>query len=103
MDAERRDDGHWHFKLGPVEKWGVGVAAAGAVILGYWLVSSVQTLVTQSAVTNSRLSDLSQQLTDVPELRRQVVELKVRVDQQANRDDQQDESIKELRQVRGLR
>lgn len=110
MDAERRDDGHWHFKLGPIEKGIVALIAAGIVAtagIAYRKFDAqsetLAQLVTQGAVTNSRLSDLSQQLTDVPELRRQVVELKVRVDQQVNRDDQQDGAIKELRQLRGLR
>lgn len=110
MDAERRRDGHWHFKLGPVEKGIAALAVMGIVAvvgIAYRKFdaqgATLATLVTQGAVTNSRLSDLSQQLTDVPELRRQVVELKVRVDQQDNRDDQQDEAIKELRQLRGLR
>lgn len=96
MDLEPKSDGRSHFVLGPVEKWAIVAVATACTALAYWLVSSVQTLVTQAAVTNSRLSDLSQQLTDVPELRRQVVELKVRVDQQET-------DIKELRGTRGLR
>lgn len=96
VDLERKPGGRSHFVLGPVEKWIAGVVATVCVALAYWLVSSVQTLVTQAAVTNSRLSDLSQQLTDVPELRRQVVELKVRVDKH-------DDEISELRDTRSLR
>ncbi|WP_396615514.1 hypothetical protein ACHZ97_14675 [Lysobacter soli] len=96
VDLEPKGDGRSHFVLGPVEKWVAGAIAAACIALAYWLVSSVQTLVTQAAVTNTRLSDLSQQLTDVPELRRQVVELKVRVDKH-------DAEISELRTTRNLK
>lgn len=96
MDLQPKADGRSRFVLGPVEKWIGGVIGAACIALAYWLVSSVQTLVTQAAVTNSRLSDLSQQLTDVPELRRQVVELKVRVDKH-------DDEISELRDTRNLK
>ena len=95
MELQKRD-GHTRFTLGPVEKWVVTVIAAGFLGLAYWLVSSVQTLLTQQAVTNSRLTDLTTQLTDVPELRRQVVELKVRVDKH-------DDEISELRDTRNLK
>lgn len=96
MDLQPHGDGRQSFKLGPVEKWVVGAIGAAMLGGGIWLVGSVQTLITQQAVTNSRLSDLNQQLTDVPELRRQVVELKVRVDKH-------DDEIDELRSTRNLR
>lgn len=56
----------------------------------------IQTLVTQQAVANGALATISAQLTDVPQLRSDVVELKVRVQTL-------EENQKELRSVRGLR
>lgn len=107
MDAERRDDGHWHFKLGPVERVVIAVALTSFMgVLGWMGKSfanrldsqkdSLDKLVTQQAVTSAQLSTLSAQLADVPALTRQMAELRVRVDRH-------DEDLKELRQVRGLR
>lgn len=107
MDLQRENDGHWHFKLGPVEKWGV-TAAAALIVAGIgWFANSVmtrldkqsdrlQTLVTQQAVTSGQIATLSAQLADVPALTREMAETKVQV--QRNTED-----IKELRQTRGLR
>jgi hypothetical protein len=96
MDLQQQGDGRQHFTLGRVEKWIVGAIATAFVAGGLWLVSSVQTLVTQMAVANAQLSSLNNQLSDVPGLSKQVVELKVRVD---NHDDE----IDELRSVRNLK
>lgn len=107
MDLEPQRDGRWHFALGPVEKWIVAVAAAAFLGGGALFVNQVigrldeqndklGTLTTQQAVTNQQLQTLSNQLADVPQLSRQVAELKVRVDRH-------DEDLKELRAVRGLR
>lgn len=93
-DSQRAADGRWHFSVGPVEKWVVGAMGAGILAGGYWLVGSVQTLVTQQAVTNAQLAALNQQLSDVPDLRRSVVELKVRVDKH-------EQEIGEIKQSRG--
>lgn len=107
MDAERRDDGHWHFKLGPVERVAIATALTVFLSLLGWMAKTfaarldrqeqaMQTLVTQQAVANGQLNTLSAQLADVPALTRQMAELRVRVDRH-------DEDLKELRQVRGLR
>lgn len=96
VDLQQQGDGRQHFTLGKVEKWVVGVVGAAFLGGGFWLVSSVQTLVTQMAVANAQLSSLNNQLSDVPGLSKQVVELKVRVD---NHDDE----IDELRSVRNLK
>lgn len=107
MDLDPRDDGHWHVRLGPVEKWFVMGGASLLVICTGAIYSSitgelsetrkeVQTLITQQAVANGQLATLTTQLADVPALTRQMAELRVRVDRH-------DEDIKELRQVRGLR
>jgi hypothetical protein len=114
MDVERQPDGHWHFKLGPVERWVVAALATLLMIaLGLIFTSvtgelkaqgqrqdetnkTLQTVVTQQAVANGQMATLSAQLADVPALTRQMAEIRVRVDRH-------DEDIKELRQVRGLR
>lgn len=107
MDLQRGNDGHWRFHLGPVEKWIVVVVAAAFVSGGYWMVASInaqmnaqnvtlQEVKTQQAVTNAGLGAIAMQLADVPSIRGQVTELKVRVEMQ-------NESIKELKANKGLR
>ena len=96
MEVDRDGTGKWSFHLGPVERWVVGVGGAAIVAAGFWMVGSVQTLITQQAVANAKLTDLTLQLGDMPEIRRQNVELKVRVDKH-------DDEIRELRQTRGLK
>lgn len=96
MDLQPEADGRQHFTLGKVEKWIVSAVATACVAGGLWLVSSVQTLVTQMAVANAQLSVLNNQLSDVPGLSKQIVKLEVRVDKQ-------DTEIAELRAVRNLR
>lgn len=114
VDLERSDSKHWHFALGPVERWVVGIVAvgfiAGLVVIGNWFIQNqneqskgqkeqgekIQTLVLQQAVANGTLSTITTQLTDVPQLRRDVVELKVRVDNL-------EQGQRELRQTRGAR
>lgn len=107
VDLERTDNRHWHFTLGPVEKWVVTIVASafvgGLLLGGRWFAlkvdtqgEKIQTLVTQQAVANGTLANISAQLTDVPQLRSDVVELKVRVESL-------EESTRELRAVRGLK
>lgn len=107
MDAEQLRDGHWHFRLGPVERMVIVVVLAAFVSLLGWMgksfaarldsqKDSLDQLVTQQAVTSAQLTTLSTQLADVPALTSQMAELRVRVDNH-------DEALKELRQVRGLR
>lgn len=96
VDLQPKPDGRMHFSLGPVERW-IAVVIGGAIVaVGYWLVSSMQTVLTQQAVANQQLQTIGAQLTDVPQLRRDVVELRVQVKAH-------DEAIKELRQTRGLK
>lgn len=91
MDLQRAQDGSLHFRLGPVERWVLGAAAALLVFLVGWVFNNfdarlatqdktMQTVVTQQAVTNAQLSTLSQQLSDVPGLTRQMAEIKVQVE-----------------------
>lgn len=107
MDFEERSEGHWHFRLGPVEKW---VVATGAFLLISgcgWFVNTVtgqltelskaqSAQATQLALANQQLSTLTLQLADVPGLSRQVAEMKVQLDRNT-------EDVKELRGTRGLR
>jgi len=106
VDLEPRD-GHLHFSLGPVERWVVGICAAGMVAVLGWFANSITTrldglaeaqgaLKTQQAVANQQLLQLSTQLADVPELTRDIAELKVQTDRNS-------EDIKELRNTRNLR
>jgi hypothetical protein len=91
MDLQRAQDGSLHFRLGPVERYVIGGGAAALVFLTGWVFhnfdnrletgeKTMQTVVTQQAVTNAQLSTLSQQLSDVPGLTRQMAEIKVQVD-----------------------
>jgi predicted outer membrane protein len=78
------------FSLGPVELWVVGIAASSVVGLVSLFASSItsrmeeqgktlQTVVTQQAVTNGQLQTLSAQLADVPALTRTQAEIKVQI------------------------
>lgn len=103
VDLLPTDDGRSHFALGPVEKWVVGIGALAIVSVGGWFVNSVnaqqktlQTLVTQQAVTNNQLTTISGQLLDIPAIRSQSVELKLRIDGL-------EEDVRELRQTKGLK
>lgn len=79
VDLTPQPDGRLHFSLGPIEKW-IAVVIAGAVVsVGVWNVRSVQTLLTQQAVTNSQLSNIAGQMGDVQTVRNDVTELKVRM------------------------
>lgn len=114
MDIERANAGRWHFSLGAVEKWVVGIVAAGFVAGCYWFATNLldelreqkrisaeqsatlNTLSVQQAVTNSELSSLRQQLADVPGISNRLARAEVQI--QANAD-----QIRELRQMRGLK
>lgn len=96
VDAEHKRPGRWHIVLGPVEKWLGSAAAAGLLAMAYWLVTSVNTLLTQQAVTNQQLLTISGQISGVPAMSTQVAELKVRVDQH-------DQDIRELKQLREVK
>jgi hypothetical protein len=90
MEVEQRDDNHWHFRLGPIERWLViGGVMLLVTALGYIFTTTINQLATQGrqlqdihtqqAVMNSQLLTLSQQLSDVPSITRQVAELQVQV------------------------
>lgn len=78
MEIERRnEDGHWYFRLGPVERWIVAAFAAAIVTAGYWMVSSVQQLVTQQALTNQKLTTIGDQMVTLNNLGQRVSTLEV--------------------------
>lgn len=107
MDITRMDNDHMQFKLGPVERWVIAGAFGLLVfLLGYVFHSfdgrleaqgsTMQTVVTQQAVTNAQLQTLSQQLADVPGLTRAMAEAKVQIERNTS-------DIRELQQTRKLR
>lgn len=114
MDIQQRDDGHWHFQLGPVERWVIIAAAAALVTTTGMIVKSItdqgdsQSLAIhqlsdqvgdmkiQQAVTNAQMSTLNRQLSDVPNLVSQIAEIKVQVSRNAA-------DVRELQQQRERR
>lgn len=114
MDAQPAADGSLHFRLGPVERWVVGLVALGFIGLGGYVANEfknrmdsqsksmsdqakqIQTIVTQQAVTNEQLQQLSRQLADVPGIVHDVAKIEVRIDEHERR-------LHELEQVRKLR
>lgn len=107
MDVERAGDGHWQFRLGPVERWVATAVAAALLSIIAWLANSFSTRLdrleqllatstTQQAVTNSQMGTLSAQLADVPNLTRQMAEVQVQVRRNS-------EDIAELRRIRGVK
>ncbi|WP_379988463.1 hypothetical protein [Dokdonella soli] len=107
MNVDRQDDSHWHFSLGPVEKW--VVAGALSMLIGaFGYIGSgfatrldeqgktLQRLSEQQAVANAQMLTLTTQLSDVPGLTRAMAETKVRVDDNTRR-------IGDLEQLRKLR
>lgn len=114
MDVSRGDNGHWHFRLGPVERW--VIAGGTALLIGSlgWIFHSftgqqdkqeaalkdqnalLGELKEKQAVTNSKLETLTSQLADVPSLTRQMAELKVQTERNT-------QDIHDLQQVRRLK
>lgn len=114
MDIKSGNDGVTHLKLGPVERWIVGVGAALLFGATAYIFNSITTTLdkqaqgltnqteqivqikTQQAVTNAQLQTLSQQLSDIPGLSRQMAEIKVQTDRNT-------QDIHELQSVRHLK
>lgn len=114
MNAHQSQDGHWTFRLGPIERWiAIGVASLLTVLLVALAKDvnaklekygdALQALSTQQSVTNIQLTALTAQLADVPGLTRQMVETKVRLDDNTRRLNEHDGQIHELQQLRKLR
>lgn len=114
MDVSHEKDGHWHFKLGPVERYAL---AGGALLLAglvAFLATTVNTrldkygdmlakLSESQAVASMQLTVLTAQLADVPSLTRQMAETKVRLDDNTRRLNDHDSQLHELQQLRKLR
>lgn len=114
MDLERTSAGRMHVVVGPIERWIaglVGMAVVGLIALLYGgittrldeqnlttkaLTATVGNVATQQAVTNGQVATLTQQLSDVPRLKTDVAETKVRVDRL-------EQDTKELRALQGIR
>lgn len=107
MDLDRTNDGHWHFRLGPIEKWILSIAALLTGSLLVWVFNTVTSsqatqgqalseIKTQQAVTNSKLDQLTTSMANIPQLTSDVATLKVQT--QRNTDD-----IHEMQQVRKLK
>lgn len=107
MDVERAADGHWQFRLGPIERWVVGIGAATLISMLAWSANSFSqrldrleqllgTSTTQQAVANVQMSTLSAQLADVPALTRQMAEVNVQIKRNTA-------DIDELRSLRKLK
>lgn len=78
-ELEPKSGGRMGFSLGPVEKWFITGVLAGVVYLAGWIVVSVQSLLTQQAVTNQRLSAIVEQQGDIRRNGVDVAELKIRM------------------------
>lgn len=107
MEVERQGDGRWHFALGVVERWIVGLCATALVGMCYAGWSSIvakqdkqaeltAALAQQQAVTNAQMVTLQAQLADVPGLTSSIAELRVQASRNA-------EDIAEIRAMRGLK
>jgi hypothetical protein len=86
METERTTDGHMTFRLGPVERWVVGLGAAALVAGGWRLYTAFSdrldaqaagqnAMVTQMAVMNAQLATMNTQLADVPGLTTRVTKM----------------------------
>jgi uncharacterized membrane protein len=91
MEMTHSDGDHVQFKLGPVERWVIVAAVLLLVFLLTYVFHSfdarletqaqtMQTVVTQQAVTNAQLQTLSQQLADVPGLTRNMATIQAQVE-----------------------
>ena len=85
MELEPKSGGRMAFSLGPVEKWFIGAVLASVLYLAGWMVMSVQSLLTQQAVTNQRLSVIVEQQGDIRRIGTDVAELKIRMNNVADR------------------
>jgi hypothetical protein len=103
MEAQPSQDGRTRLSLGPVERWIVTIFAAAIVYSAYWLVGSVQSMLTQQQVANQQMLGMQQQLqtintqlADVPALKLELAKLAIKVEQQ-------EQDLKEQRQLRGIK
>ncbi|HEL4829000.1 TPA: hypothetical protein UOC34_000166 [Stenotrophomonas maltophilia] len=103
MEAQPSQDGRTRISLGPVEKWIVGAFASLVFAGGYWLISSMQAVLTQQQVTNQQMATVQQQLQTFNTQLADVPALKLELAKQAVQVEQNKQDIKELKQLRGLK
>ncbi|WP_414488861.1 hypothetical protein [Stenotrophomonas maltophilia] len=103
MEAQSSQDGRTRISLGPVEKWIVGAFASFMIAGGYWLISSMQAVLTQQQVTNQQMATVQQQLQTFNTQLADVPALKLELAKQAVQVEQNKQDIKELKQLRGLK
>ncbi|PZS42777.1 hypothetical protein A7X60_01735 [Stenotrophomonas maltophilia] len=103
MEAQPSQDGGTRILLGPVEKWIVGAFASFMIAGGYWLISSMQAVLTQQQVTNQQMATVQQQLQTFNTQLADVPALKLELAKQAVQVEQNKQDIKELKQLRGLK
>lgn len=103
METHPSQDGRIRLSLGPVEKWIVGAFASFTIAGGYWLISSMQAVLTQQQVTNQQMATMQQQLQTFNAQLADVPALKLELAKQAVQVEQNKADIKELKQLRGLK
>lgn len=103
MEAQSSQDGRTRISLGPVEKWIVGAFASFTIAGGYWLISSMQAVLTQQQVTNQQMATMQQQLQTFNTQLADVPALKLELAKQAVQVEQNKQDIRELKQLRGLK
>lgn len=103
MEAQPSQDGRTKISLGPVERWIALVIACAIVSIGYWLVGSMQSVLTQQQVTNQQITGLQQQLQIMNTQLADVPALKLELAKQAVQVEQNKSDIRELKQLRGLK
>lgn len=74
------DQGKWQVVIGPWAKLIMGVSGTFLAAGGIWLVTSVNTLLTQQAVMNVHLIRATRQLEDFPSLSERVIVLELQVE-----------------------
>lgn len=102
VDAQNQD-GRTRISLGPIERWLAIAMGAAIVACFYWLVGSVQSMLTQQQVTTQQLATVNQQLQTINTQLADVPALKLELAKTAIRVEQHDQELKELRQLRGVR
>lgn len=93
MDVEQNREGQWHFSLGPLERWIVGLASVALIGMFVFIFNSFsvrldrqgdaqdkqleaqRTMATQLAVMSGQMTTLNAQLADVPGLNTRVTKI----------------------------
>jgi len=103
MEAQPSHDGRTRISLGPVERWVATAIAAAVVYSAYWLVGSVQSMLTQQQVMNQQVMTVQQQLQTINTQLADVPALKLELAKQAVQVEQNKADIRELKQLRGVK